>query len=276
MLGTKLSIVTHKPQTTRKRVLGIYTNDNIQVIFFDNPGIIEPKYELHRSMMNFVAESLTEADIIIYLIDIKEYIISGSSDNFQLSDEFKHFKQLNKPKIAVLNKVDLLKNIKETLPVIKNLSESGFFDEIVPISALKKLSIDELIKVIAKYLPLSPFYYDAETLSTQPQRFFVSELIRENVFLKFHEEVPYSTEINITEFKERQQGKWFISAEIIVERPSQKAILIGEKGTKIKSLGEAARKAIEEHLDIPVFLELFVKVRDKWRNDKNLLHSYGY
>ncbi len=273
ILGTKLSIVTPKPQTTRKRVLGIFTSTDTQIIFLDNPGVVKPNYELHRSMMGYINESLADSDIILSLIDVSNYRDLESS----LSKEFlMTIEKSEKPKILVINKIDLLKDIREVLPVIESAKKYNIFDEFVAVSALKNAQTDELIKTVKNYLPESPFFYDPEMLSTQPERFFVSEIIREHIFRKFRQEVPYSTEVHIIDFREREGEKWFISAEIIVERATQKAIMIGAKGQQIKKIGEVSRKDIEEHLGMPVFLELFVKVREKWRDNPNLLQSYGY
>ena len=273
IIGTKLSIVTHKPQTTRKRVLGIFTSENSQVIFLDTPGILEPKYELQKSMMNYVESSIDEADILIVIIDISR----GIDFEEMLPTKFlNQLKEIEKPKILILNKIDLLKNVKESLPVIEYFAKMDVFQDIMPIAAIKQKSGVGLVKVLDKYLPESPFFYDPEVLSIQPEKFFVSEIIRETVFLNFKEEIPYSTEIQIREFKEREVGKWYIAADIIIERQSQKAIIIGTGGEQIKKIGEKARTLIEVHLDMPVYLELFVKVREHWRNDKNLLTSFGY
>lgn len=272
ILGDKLSIVTDKPQTTRKQVLGIRSDKNNQVIFLDTPGLLKPRYEMQRSMMRYVNDSLETADIITIIWDLEK-----DKDKFDLLDRrFEFLGKIKKPKILLLNKIDTYDNIKEILPIIAKASEKGIFDEIIPISAIKNASVDEYLEVLKKYLPESPFYYDPELLSTQSERFFVSELIRENIFKRFREEIPYSTEVSIVEFKEREEGKWFISADIIVEKGSQKGILIGKKGAKIKEIGEVSRKAIEEHLQMPVFLELFVKVREKWRDKPNMLKNMGY
>jgi GTPase len=273
ILNTKLSIVSAKPQTTRKRVLGIYTKDDLQIVFFDNPGLLDPKYELQRVMMKYIGESLAEADVILLVVDLTKF---RGVDGFFPENFLRIIKDINKPRILVLNKIDTLKDIKNVLPVISEFSKLGIFDEIIPISALKNSNVDDLVKSLEKYIPESEFYYDSESLSNQTERFFVSELIRETVFKIFTEEIPYSTEILINEFKERTFGKWYISADVVVERGTQKAIIIGEGGAKIKSLGEKARKEIEEYLQMPVYLEIFVKVREKWRNDKNMLRSFGY
>lgn len=272
IVGAKLSITNPKPQTTRKRVVGIYTNNENQIVFTDNPGMLEPRYELHKVMMDYVNQSLDESDIFLILFDVTEF-----KKGFELPKQFMNaIKNTDKPLVLVLNKIDLLKNVKEVLPMIKYFSEMGIFREIVPVSALKSAETDGLINVLIKYLPENEFYFDEEFLSTLNERFFVSELIREQVFSQLKEELPYSSEVNIAEFKEREKGKWFISAEIIVERSSQKRIVIGDKGSRIKEIGEKARREIEAHLEMPVFLELFVKVRDKWRNDKNMLRNFGY
>lgn len=277
LVGEKLSIVTPKPQTTRKRVLGIYSSEDSQIIFFDTPGILEPRYGLHQSMMNFVAQSLEEADIILVMLDVSELTNDKINDSDKILNLYlEKIKSLNKPVILALNKIDQLKNVKEVLPLIAHYSKTGFYKEIVPVSALKKASTALLLEQLIKYLPVNEFFYDSEQLSTLSERFFVSEIIRENIYLEFKEEIPYSAEVQIVQFKERERGKWLISAEIIVERDSQKAIVIGDKGSKIKYLGEKSRLEIERHLEMPVFLDLFVKVRPKWRDNTNMLQSFGY
>ncbi len=273
ILGTKLSIVTPKPQTTRKTVLGIYSTDNLQAIFFDTPGLLKPRYELQRSMMKFVQDSLDDADIVTILLDLGKYM---KNSNYFDNEFLESLKKLKKPTILILNKIDLLKNVKEVLPIIDKYNKMDIFDEIIPASALKKSNVDEYLSVLEKYMPESPFFYDPEFLSTQPERFFVSEMIREIVFMSYGEEIPYSTEVHLTDFKEREKGKWYIAAEIIVEKDSQKKIVIGEDGQKLKKVGERSRREIEDYLAEPIYLDLFVKVRDKWRKKRNLLKSYGY
>ncbi|MFA5511135.1 MAG: GTPase Era [Candidatus Kapaibacterium sp.] len=271
ILGTKLSIVTPKPQTTRKRILGIHTQDDTQIVFLDTPGILNPKYTMQQIMMEYVDGAVSESDVIVALIDLKHYSIHGIDS--ALKDIINNS---GKPVIAAVNKTDTLKDRKEILPVIADLSQSMMFKEIVPISALKNMNVDELITTIEKYLPEHDFYYDAELLSTQNERFFAAELIRENIFMLTKEELPYSTEVSILEFKEREVGKWYIHAEIIVERDSQKRIIIGSGGKLIKEIGERSRVMIEEFLQQGVFLELFVKVRSNWRDSKSRLKSFGY
>jgi GTP-binding protein Era len=273
VLGEKLSIVTPKPQTTRKRVLGIYTKDNYQIVFTDTPGFIKPRYALHEAMMEYVSEEVLSADILLVIFDVTEF--HNGKEAFH-SSFFELLAKSNAPKILLLNKVDLLRDKKAMLPAIDYFAKKGIFSEILPISALDPEQVAESIEILKKYLPKMPFYYDEDVLSTQNERFFVAELIREQIFLQCEEEIPYSTEVSIVEFNERPNGKWFISAEIIVERPSQKAIIIGKEGARLKSIGELARSSIEAHLGVPVFLELFVKVRPKWRSNPRQLKSFGY
>ncbi len=273
ILGEKISIVTHKAQTTRRTVLGISTRENYQSIFLDTPGFLKPKYKLQKAMIGYIERAVGDADILLIIIDASKLI----SETESFEDEFyQYLKPINKPKILALNKLDLLDNRKKMLPLMDKAIKENIFNEVIPISALKKVSIVEVLKTIEKYLPESDFLYDPEYLSIQPEKFFVAELIRENIFNVFSQEIPYSTEVVITQFKEREKSKWFISAEIIVERNSQKQILIGHEGQMIKKIGELSRKRIEEHLQTDVYLDLFVKVRDKWRNNNTLLKSYGY
>lgn len=273
IVGAKLSIVTPKPQTTRKRVLGIFTDEDSQMIFLDTPGILKPSYEMQKTMMDYVHSSLEEADIVLVIVDLEKY---ESFEKYFNPGFFAYFKDLKKPKVLLLNKIDKFKNAKDVLPLIAEISTKGIFDEIIPMSALKNENTLAFVNVAKKFLPEGEFFYDEDMLSTQPQRFFVSELIRETIFYKFEQEVPYSTEVAIVEFVERENGKWYISAEIIIERQSQKKIVIGKGGEMLKEIGERARKEIEAHLEMPVYLELFVKVREHWRENKSMLKSYGY
>jgi GTP-binding protein Era len=273
IVGAKLSIVTPKPQTTRKNVLGIYTAKDIQIIFLDTPGALVPRYEMQRSMMDSVHKSIEEADVIVVLADATH----GLHALNYLTEEFMEvLKQTNKPILLAINKTDALTDRKAVLPLIVEFQQLGIFKEFLPISALQNKYVDDLVKTIAKYLPEGDFLYEEDYLSDQPERFFVAEIIREIIFLEYGQEIPYSCEVNVTEFREREEGKWYIGAEIIIERDTQKGIIIGAKGQKIKAVGQRARYKIEKHLEKPVFLELFVKVRDNWRNNKTMLKSYGY
>src|ERR1035437_3086586 len=237
MLGTKLSIVTRKPQTTRKRVLGIYSTPQEQIVFLDTPGIMpRPTTLLHKAMLAEVHRSFADADVILVLAEAKQPMDRA------LPAMWNDYKKIagEKPMVLALSKSDLLKDRKELLPILQRYGDQLQFKELVPISATKNYNIKELISILRKYLPGTEPFYDPEQLSDQNDRFFVGEFVREAIFQKFKEEIPYSTEVEITEFKERAAGKWFVSAEVIVERDTQKSILIGKNGVALKSLGERA------------------------------------
>ncbi|MBU3678168.1 MAG: GTPase Era [Candidatus Kapabacteria bacterium] len=268
-----LSIVTAKPQTTRKRILGIDTTDDVQLIFLDTPGMLKPRYKLQRSMMGFVEESLDEADIICVVVDTKKAIERKTVlDPLWLEA----VKKRKRPTVLVLNKMDAVGIRKEALPLMEEARLSGMFEKAIAISAKDNKYVDELLVMLRELAPEGPFAFDPEAASDQTDRFFVGEFIRESVFKQFTEEVPYATEVMITEFKENPEGKWYIGADVIVERDNQKAIIIGAKGAALKKIGETARATIEEYLGHAVYLELYVKVRSDWRNDKAQLNSMGY
>ncbi len=275
LIGEKLSIVTAKPETTRRSVLGIYSDEKAQMIFLDTPGIVpRPKFELHRQMIGYIHQAIEEASVVVLLIDIND----GMKSIMQmLNDEVVlEAKKSGKPLLLVVNKMDKLDDKASALPIIVELMQTGLFVDNVAISGLRGKFLKDLLALIEKHLPAGEFMYDAEMISTQPQRFFVSEFIREQVFKQFKEEIPYSAEVHIIKFIERGKGKWFISAEIVVERQSQKGILIGGKGQALKQIGARARASIEEHLGMPVFLELFIKVREEWRDSERMLRDMGY
>lgn len=266
VLGQNISIVTAKPQTTRNRITGIYTKDNIQIVFVDTPGILDPKYKLQQFMSREIETSVIESDVIILVIDISKYDRETFAKLYdKYSSEYKEHKLF-----CVINKIDLVRK-EQVLLVIKDISENFKVDEIIPVSAVKGFNVDELLKTIIKYLPEAEFYFESDILTSQPEKFFVAEIIRQNVLRQYKDEVPFSVYIDIDEFKERESGKDYIRATVIVERDTQKAIIIGEGGLKIKKLGEYSRKSIEEFLGRPVFLELFVKVRKDWKNDDEFL-----
>jgi GTPase len=273
MLGTKLSIVTRKPQTTRKRVLGIYSTPSEQIVFLDTPGIMpRPTTLLHKAMLDEVRRSFADADVILVLAEAKLPMDRA------LPALWNDYKKIagEKPMVLALSKSDLLKDRKELLPILQRYGDQLAFKELVPISATKNYNVKELIAVLRNYLPGTEPFFDSEQLSDQNDRFFAGEFIREVIFQKFTEEIPYSTEVEITEFKERTAGKWFVSAEVIVERDTQKSILIGKNGAALKALGERARIEIERFLEHPVYLELHVKTKADWRQNKRMLSELGY
>ena len=273
LIGEKLSITTNKPQTTRKKILGILSTEDYQIIFQDTPGILNPEYLLQERMLEYIYQSVKDSELILFIIDIN----ADPNGSQTLSDErvAKIFENTQLKKILLINKIDLSnQNVVESL--IKDLSAKGIFEKIIPISAAEGFNLSSVTESILEFLPEHPKYYPDDQLSDENERFFVSEIIREKVFERYRDEIPYSTEVIIAEYKERENAKDFISAEIVVEKDSQKPIIIGNKGEAIKILGQEARGAIEKFLHHEVYLELRVKVREKWRSNPNMLKSFGY
>lgn len=272
LIGRKISIVTKKPQTTRHKVLGILSRDDSQIVFLDTPGILKPKYLLHDAMMAFAYSAIGDADIILFLIDATNPKLDAEEEH-DAADRV--LEKLDKPAYLIINKVDLVKK-HELLPVIATYSERFSFKEIFPVSALNGQGTADLVQTIVGDLPVHPPYYPLDIVSEHSERFFVSEIIREKIFEQFREEIPYSTTVDIIDFKEQEGRKDLISAEIYVERDSQKGILIGKQGAALKEIGESARKDVEEFLGRPVFLEIHVKVREEWRHNEAWLKRLGY
>lgn len=272
VLGAKLSIVTSKPQTTRKSVLGILTTDKAQIIFRDTPGIMTPRYLLQEKMVGYVTTGVADADVIVLMLDASHPDLERLAAT-PLGD----VRQLNRPIILLLNKIDTLTDRKDVLPIMEKFTAMGIFREIIPASGLHAQNTDRLIETITQYLPEGPPLYDPELLSEQPERFFVTELIREQILKQYKQEIPYSVEVVIVQYTERPAPeKLYINAEIIVERDNQKGIIIGKGGEALRKLGSWARVGIEEFLGQPVFLDLFVKVRPDWRQSESRLRSFGY
>lgn len=265
LMGLKLSIVTRKPQTTRQRVLGILSADDYQIILLDTPGIIKPRYGLQEVMMKEVRTSTSDADLLVFMVDATEDRIDDLSLKFVRG----------KPAILVLNKIDKIHQDK-VLPLVNSYLETHPFDEVIPLSALKGKNIDVLLNSIVERLPFGPEFYPKDMISEQPERFFVAELIREKIFKLLRQEVPYSTQVNVIEWEERDGEKDLIHADIVVERDSQKGILIGKGGIVLKKIGTFAREDIEEFIGRGIFLKLHVKVRSDWRNSEAHLRSFGY
>jgi GTP-binding protein Era len=267
LMGEKLAIVSPKVQTTRHRIKAILSEPDYQIIFSDTPGIIEPKYKLHEKMMMAVRSSLEDADVALLLVDIRE--------DLQESDAVFQSLKLKVPALVVLNKSDLLKDADSVQQKIDFFASKPYATSVMAISALTGNQLDALLASILKMLPEGEPFYDTESLSDLPTRFFVSELIREKIYSLFQEELPYHSTVLVREYKEAT-GLVKISADIIVQRESQKAIIIGNKGSMIKKLGILARTDIEAFIGQKVFLELFVKVRPKWRDQDLYLREYGY
>jgi len=268
LIGENLSIVTSKPQTTRNRIFGILTEGDTQAVFVDTPGILDPKYKLQQYMASEIDESFEEADVILVIYDTQK------DSRVELKKIIsKYNKSLSEKKsILVLNKIDGITK-EEMLKTISEVTLLFNFTEIVPVSAKKMFNVDELKKVIMNMIPEGEFFYGEDVITSQPEKFFVSEIIRANIFKMMKEEVPFSVFVMINEFKERERGKDYINASVIVERDSQKSIIIGADGDRIKELGERSRKTIEGFLGREVYLELFVKVSKNWKDDESFVRK---
>ena len=267
LMGEKMAIVSHKVQTTRHRIKAILTNDDYQIIFSDTPGIIDPKYKLHEKMMQAVKGSLEDADVALLMTDAREAVDESHEIFLKL--------RLKAPVIVVLNKIDQVKDVVELEKIKTFFEEQSYCKEVVMISALKNTGVAELLQRILFYLPEGHPFYEGDDISDMPVKFFVGELVREKIFQLYHEELPYHTTVVVQEYKEKTTLTK-IRAEIIVQRDTQKGIILGDGGSMIKQLGTAARKDIEEFIGNKVFLELFVKVRPKWRDSELFLREYGY
>jgi GTPase len=266
LMGEKLAIVSHKVQTTRHRIKGILTEKDYQIIISDTPGIIDPRYKLHEKMMQSVRTALEDADLALLMIDIQ--------DDLAANDQLFSSLRLKVPAVLVVNKIDGSGASKKEA-VIQFFDQKPYCKELIFISALRKKGIDELLKKILSYLPEGEPFYSGDDLTDLPVKFFASEIIREKIFNLYEEEIPYHTAVMIQEFSEKTTLVK-IRADIIVQRETQKGIILGEGGKMIKKLGTEARGDIEAFLGQKVFLELFVKVRDKWRENDVFLKEYGY
>ena len=266
ILNEKLAIVSPKAQTTRNRILGILTEKNYQIVFSDTPGILKSNYKLHERMLKEIDQVKQGTDVILFIMDVKDSI----EENIDLVKQFssKH------PILMIINKIDQgnkdkIKQIKEACLKIDKIKS------VVEISALNKTNIDTLLHEIVTYLPAMPPYYDADTLTDKPMRFFVAELIREKLFFLLNEELPYHAAVIVRQYEEKNTLTKIV-ADIVVSRETQKAIIIGKNGSMIKEIGQKSREDIEKFIDRKVFLELHVKVRKDWRNNDLYLKEYGY
>jgi GTP-binding protein Era len=267
LVGEKLSIVTSKAQTTRHRILGIVNDEDYQIVFSDTPGVVNAAYKLHETMMEYVNTSLKDADVLIFITDTKE-------NDMNHSETLEKITRLKVPVIGLINKIDLSdqERVTERLAFWKEKLPNA---EWYPVSALHDFNIESVWNRIIELVPESPPYYDKEELSDRPMRFFVSEIIREKIFLHCEKEVPYSCQVEIEEYIE-EIGLTRIRALIIVERDSQRGIIIGKGGEMLKRIGKESRLEIEKFIDQRVFLETYVKVDKDWRSTDQKLKKYGY
>ena len=267
LVGEKISIITAKAQTTRHRIIGIVNHPDYQIVYSDTPGVLQPNYKLQEQMLNFSLSALQDADVLLYVTDVVEKI--DKNDNFLAKVQ-----QLDLPVILLINKIDQT-NQAALEALVAQWSTLLPRAEIYPISALNSFAIDRVQKRILELLPESPPYFEKDALTDKPARFFVAEIIREKALLFYQKEIPYSIEVGVEEFKE-ENDIIRIRAIILVERDTQKGIVIGHKGEALKKLGTMARKDIERFFEKKIFLQLYVKVEKDWRNRDNMLKTFGY
>lgn len=268
LVGERVSIITSKAQTTRHRIMGIVNTPDYQIVFSDTPGVLAPKYKLQESMLGFSEGALTDADILLYVTDVVE-------DPTKNADFLAKVAKETVPVLLVINKIDLLKDQTELETKVAKWKELLPNAEIFPTSAKEHFNVSNIMTRIVELLPENPPYFGKDALTDKPARFFVTEIIREKILLNYEKEVPYSTEVIVEKFDEKE-GAIHIMAVIYVERDSQKGILIGKGGAKLKKVGIEARKDIETFFGKRVYLEMFVKVEPNWRNRENKLRSFGY
>ncbi|MDE5901989.1 MAG: GTPase Era [Muribaculaceae bacterium] len=268
LVGERISIITNKAQTTRHRIMGIVNTPEYQIVYSDTPGVLKPKYRLQESMLEFSEGALTDADILLYVTDVVE-------DPEKNADFLARVAKETIPVLLVINKVDLLKNNEQLDALVADWKKRLPNAEIFPTSATEKFNVDNLKARIVELLPVAPPYFGKDALTDKPARFFVTEIIREKLLQNYDKEIPYSTEVVVEKFDEKENAI-HIMAVIYVERDSQKGIIIGKGGDKIKKVGIESRLDIEKFFDKKVFLEIFVKVEKDWRNRENKLKQFGY
>lgn len=268
LVGERISIITNKAQTTRHRIMGIVNTPELQIVYSDTPGVLKPKYKLQESMLEFSEGALTDADILLYVTDVVE-------DPEKNKDFLERVAKENIPVLLVINKIDLLKGNDELERLIAKWHERLPKAEIYPLSAIEHFNVENLKNRIVELLPPSPPFFGKDALTDKPARFFVTEIIREKLLLNYDKEIPYSAEVLVEKFEEKDNSI-HIMAVVYVERDSQKGIIIGKGGEKIKKIGIQARQDIEKFFDKKVYLELFVKVEKDWRNRENKLKAFGY
>jgi GTP-binding protein Era len=268
LVGERLAIVTPKPQTTRIPLLGVVTRPASQVVFWDTPGLLDPAYRLQEVMRSHATRRVREADVVVGLLDAHALEVSLDDDLRAVLSEVKV------PVILALNKIDLIP-AELVEPAVARVREAVRAEEVLPVSALTGRGLSELMEAVERRLPFGPKLYPDETLTDQPERFFVAELIREAAFDLLKEELPYAIAVTVEEFKERE-AKTYVRADVCVERASQKGIVIGARGKMLKRIGSEARRRVERFLERPVYLDLWVKVRENWRKKEGDLKDFGY
>ncbi len=270
VIGQKIAIMSDKAQTTRNKVQGVYTSEDAQLVFIDTPGIHKPKHKLGDFMVNMAEQSLNEVDLVLFMINAKEGF--GRGDEFIIN----MLQKVNQPVFLIVNKIDEV-HPDELLPIIDEYRAKYNFAEIIPISALEGNNVDHLMKVMVDQMPEGPQYYPEDHITDHPERFIISELVREKALHLTREEIPHSIAVKVESVKEQEdESKVLVQATIIVERSSQKGIIIGKQGKMLKEIGQKARKDIEKLLGTKIYLELWVKVQKDWRNKDMQLQDFGY
>ncbi len=268
LVGERLSIITSKAQTTRHRIMGIVNGDDYQIVFSDTPGVLKPKFKLQQSMLEYSTGALVDADVLLYVTDV----IESPTKNQDFLDRVAREKI---PILLVINKIDLLKGNDDLLRIIEQWKQLLPDAEVFPTSALENFNVDNIMKRIVELLPENPPYFGKDALTDRSSRFFVTEIVREKILLTYDKEVPYATQVIVEKFDESDTAI-HIMAVIYVERDTQKGIIIGHQGKKLKHVGIEARKDIEKFFEKKVFLELYVKVEKDWRNQESKLRAFGY
>ena len=269
LVGQKIAITSKKPQTTRNRIQTVLTTEEGQIVFVDTPGIHKAKNKLGEYMVNVARQTLNEVDVILWLVEPTTFIGAGEQHIIE------RLKKVNTPVILVINKIDSVKK-EEILKAIAAYKDQMEFAEIVPVSARSGENTGELLKTVMKYLPYGPQYYDEDTVTDQPERQVMAEIIREKLLWNLEREIPHGTAVEITKFSERDSGVIDIDATIYCEKASHKGIIIGKGGAMLKKISSLARSDMERFLDAKVFLQTWVKVKENWRDNLNLIHNFGY
>jgi GTP-binding protein Era len=270
LVGEKIAIVSTKPQTTRSRITGIKTTEAAQLIFLDTPGLARPRSALNRHMLQIAREAYQSVDLILLVTE-------APGADHPAEDEFilQQLKEVKTPIFLVINKIDLIDH-RQVLPLIETYQHHFPFAEYVPVSALKQVNIEALTRAIIQYLPAGPRYFPTDQLTDQPERFLIAELIREQIFTQTEQEVPYQTAVMVEQMADTEGGILRVEATVYVERDSQKGIIIGKRGNRLKQVGQAARQEIERRLNTRVYLALWVKVRKDWSENEQLIRDMGY
>ena len=269
LIDDKIVIVSDKAQTTRNRIVCVYTDEKKQIVFMDTPGIHKPKHKLGEFMVDQAVDSLREVEAVLFVVAANEK--RGPGDNFVIEQ----LRKVNVPVFLIVNKIDTMEK-QDLLEAIVSYENSYPFEAVVPISAKEKDNIEEVVNLLEKHLPEGPKYFPDDMITDQPERLIISDIVREKILLQTHDEIPHAIAVDVDEMKMREDGTTYVRATIYVERDSQKGIIIGKQGAMLKTIGRQARGDVERLLATKVFLDLWVKVKKDWRNKSGMLSELGY